>query len=299
MQVLKTNMISLRFFVLSLLFAMALVLPTSFVGNPVSQDVVYAQDDANQALCESTDGSWTITSGGGAPVGTCSCPAGEVFNSSTGCEDPLKTLCESTDGSWTITTGGGTPVGSCSCPTGEVFDSGAGCEDPRKTLCDDTGGSWSVSTGGGAPVGSCTCEDGGSFDTTRGCAGIDGGGGGSFDSGVEPVDDTPRCDNGAAGISVSLQTDPDGCIEFDEDNDPLENNPIFVILGNVIQFLLAAVGIGLTAVVVIAGFEYMTARGDPQKTTSAKKKIAFAITGIILYLFAGTILNFLVPGGII
>lgn len=148
--------------------------------------------------------------------------------------------------------------------------------------------------GGGGGVGSDECEESGGV----GCADDEGPG---LDVGVEQIDSAPTCgDTDERGVDVSFVTDDgDMCVEFDEDNASLEDNPIFVILGRVIQFLLAAVGIGLTAVIVIAGFQYMTANGDPQKVSSARKKIGFAITGVILYVFAGAILNFLVPGGVI
>jgi len=118
-----------------------------------------------------------------------------------------------------------------------------------------------------------------------------------------PGDEKPKCDNGTPdnpdddvdGVQLADGT----CLAYTEGESPLEDLPIFVILGRVIQFLLASVGVGLTAVIVLAGFQYITANGDPQKTSSAKKKIAFAITGVIMFIFSGALMNWLIPGGII
>jgi hypothetical protein len=114
----------------------------------------------------------------------------------------------------------------------------------------------------------------------------------------------PTCGDGTKGVEVSFDVNPatvevENCLVYDEDNATLEENPIFTIIGRIIQFLLASIGVALVIVVALAGVQYTTARGDPQKVASAKKKIFFAVTAVIMYALSGALLNWLIPGGII
>ena len=323
MRAMKINSKAILYIILGLLLLALSSIPSSRFSALTLVEPVQAQTD--EQLCLDTDGNWIPTTGGGGFGSSfeCDCPGAEIFDSSVGCVNPDQLRCEQTGGNWIPTTGGGGFGSSfqCDCQgAGEIFDRSYGCGTSDEILCDETGGNWIPTTGGGGFGSSfqCDCQGAGeTFDDAIGCR-VSGAGAGDDDDGsggptdgnpIEEVDSAPTCPDGTPGVAVSFETDPPGmdgpndtvpgCIEFNEDDPNLENNPIFDILGNVIQFLLASIGIGLTAVIVIAGFQYIIARGDPQMTASARKKIGFAITGVILYAFAATILNFLVPGGII
>lgn len=57
----------------------------------------------------------------------------------------------------------------------------------------------------------------------------------------------------------------------------------FVILG-ALAFLM----------LVIAGFRYILARGNPEKMTYAKNMITYSLTGIVIAILASTIVNVII-----
>lgn len=66
--------------------------------------------------CDAAGGSWTTVAGGGAPVQTCSCPAGSVVNGQQ-CVSIAQSACVDSGGTWSSVNG----VNSCdSCPAGKV-----------------------------------------------------------------------------------------------------------------------------------------------------------------------------------
>ena len=84
---------------------------------------------------------------------------------------------------------------------------------------------------------------------------------------------------------------------FGEIEDDGNGCGIYKILYLVIDIL--SIGVGIVAVVgiTLSGITYMTAGGNPQKTTVAKRRIAEIVIGIVLYALLYTIVNFLLPGG--
>ena len=84
---------------------------------------------------------------------------------------------------------------------------------------------------------------------------------------------------------------------FGEIEDDDKGCGIYRVLDLVIDIL--SVGIGIAAVVGISlsGITYMTAVGNPQKTTTAKRRIAEIVIGVALYALLYAVLNFLLPGG--
>ena len=89
---------------------------------------IQVTSNPNQALCESTGGSWTS--------GACKCPDGMQFVPALGCEtmveDPSAAICAASGGTWSN--------GMCSCPNGTAWDEVLGCkeEDPFVADSDDT-----------------------------------------------------------------------------------------------------------------------------------------------------------------
>lgn len=78
----------------------------------------------------------------------------------------------------------------------------------------------------------------------------------------------------------------------------VQNNPIFKRLQEIISFLVVGVGIVVTISIVIAGIQYTTSRGDPNKTAAAVNRITQAGIALFLYVFGSVILNWLIPGGL-
>lgn len=66
-----------------------------------------------------------------------------------------------------------------------------------------------------------------------------------------------------------------------------------------INFLAALVGVGVVMGIVIGGIQYGSSAGDPQKVNAAKNRIRNALMALVAFLFLYTLLNFLVPGGLL
>ncbi len=79
----------------------------------------------------------------------------------------------------------------------------------------------------------------------------------------------------------------------------IEENPIYERLIEIINFLSIGVTIVVAISVAIAGFQYMMSKGDPTATSAAVRRIVQAGTALILYVFGWSILNWLVPGGVL
>jgi len=62
---------------------------------------------------------------------------------------------------------------------------------------------------------------------------------------------------------------------------------------------LLSVIFGLLAVIslILAGINYATSEGDPQKASKAKRRIANTVIGIVAYMFLYAFLQFIIPGG--
>lgn len=59
-------------------------------------------------------------------------------------------------------------------------------------------------------------------------------------------------------------------------------------------FLSSIAGVIAIVVILISGFRYMTAAGDSQKATSARKTLIGAIIGLVIIALAQTIITFIV-----
>lgn len=93
-------------------------------------------------------------------------------------------------------------------------------------------------------------------------------------------------------VEVGVEVDGTHCIQNSEG---LENNAIVVYLRYFIQFLTAGVGLVITIMIAVAGFQYITARDNPQAVQAAKDKIWNAIIALILFILMYAILSYLVP----
>lgn len=100
-----------------------------------------------------------------------------------------------------------------------------------------------------------------------------------------------KCAQAAFGPLKDLTcSDPDG---------GLEGNSIVKMLKLAVQVTAVGVGIIITGVLATAGIQYASARGNPQAIAGAKTKILAALGGLAIYLLFATLVNFLIPGGII
>lgn len=66
----------------------------------------------------------------------------------------------------------------------------------------------------------------------------------------------------------------------------------------VLRFLSIAVGIAVVGGIAVGGIVYSTAAGNSSKTQKGVSIISNSILGLVLYLLAFALINFLVPGGV-
>ena len=73
------------------------------------------------------------------------------------------------------------------------------------------------------------------------------------------------------------------------------DNPLFGASGvitKVAQILVIIAGVASVFMIMIGGFKYMTSTGDSAKVNSAKDTILYAIIGLIVTVFAQSIVTF-------
>ena len=75
-------------------------------------------------------------------------------------------------------------------------------------------------------------------------------------------------------------------------------SPIMDFAFAIIRFLSIGVGIAITIAMIAAGIQYSASEGNAEASTKAKKRIESAITGLVIYIFAFSLLQFLIPGGV-
>jgi hypothetical protein len=66
-----------------------------------------------------------------------------------------------------------------------------------------------------------------------------------------------------------------------------------VVFARVVSTILGFAGIALFIMLLVGGFKFMTAGGDPKAAESAKKTLTFAVVGIVLVASSYLILRFI------
>ncbi len=64
-----------------------------------------------------------------------------------------------------------------------------------------------------------------------------------------------------------------------------------------IRFLSAGVGVVVVFSTILAGIQYTTSRDNPESTQKAKGRLVSNVIALVVFVFAYSIMNFLVPGG--
>lgn len=70
------------------------------------------------------------------------------------------------------------------------------------------------------------------------------------------------------------------------------------LLQGAIDLMAAVTGIIIVLSIIIGAIQYMTARDNSSQVAAAKNRIFMSVLSLILFIFAYTILQWLVPGGI-
>ena len=100
-----------------------------------------------------------------------------------------------------------------------------------------------------------------------------------FESGTS---DNPFNKNLVSEVSGKLPS------EYNRSSDPI------LLIVRIIRILLSFVGIGLTGLLVYAGFQYMTAAGDDGKIDESKATIRNAVIGLIIIMSSWTLSTFII-----
>ena len=74
----------------------------------------------------------------------------------------------------------------------------------------------------------------------------------------------------------------------------LGDKDIRVTVGNIINVALGLLGIVAVVIILIGGFEWMTAGGNEEKTGEAKKRIIAGVIGLAIILSAYAIASFVI-----
>lgn len=78
-----------------------------------------------------------------------------------------------------------------------------------------------------------------------------------------------------------------------------DNCGIIDIVVTAINFLSALAGIVIIGSIMFAGYQYMTARDNPQTVQAARIRVVWALVALALFVFMYALLNFLIPGGVL
>jgi len=74
---------------------------------------------------------------------------------------------------------------------------------------------------------------------------------------------------------------------------PAQLSDLEVVFANIVAAILGFAGIALFILLIIGGFKYITAGGDPKAVDGAKKTLTYAIAGFVLIASAFLILRFI------
>lgn len=77
-----------------------------------------------------------------------------------------------------------------------------------------------------------------------------------------------------------------------------DHNALFDVLGIGLQIITYGVGSAAVIGVIIAAYQYITARDNPQKVAVAKNRLLQIIIGLVIWVMIWAILQFLLPGGL-
>ena len=79
---------------------------------------------------------------------------------------------------------------------------------------------------------------------------------------------------------------------------PPDLGPIQDLVFALIRFASVGVGIVIVISLILAGIQYSTAEGNPESAQKAKLRVQNTVIALAIYIFAFSILQFLIPGGL-
>jgi VIT1/CCC1 family predicted Fe2+/Mn2+ transporter len=86
--------------------------------------------------------------------------------------------------------------------------------------------------------------------------------------------------------SVTIDT---GANQGNVDIPVVTGNALLTNVLNIVYFILGAIAV---VIIILAGYHYLTANGEPGKASKAMQTILYAAIGLIVVIFAFAITNF-------
>jgi len=74
---------------------------------------------------------------------------------------------------------------------------------------------------------------------------------------------------------------------------PAKIKDLEVIFHNIVSMAAVAAGVATLVMIIVGGFGYLTAGGDPKKAEGAKNTLTYAVIGLVLLISAYIILRFI------
>jgi hypothetical protein len=103
----------------------------------------------------------------------------------------------------------------------------------------------------------------------------------------------------ACGSRGGTESNVESSGEAGLNGEPVSDSPeLNKWLNDIVNLLSAVVGIVIVGSIIVAGVQYTTAGSNASQVSAAKNRITMAVLSLILFLFAFTLLQWLIPGGI-
>lgn len=88
------------------------------------------------------------------------------------------------------------------------------------------------------------------------------------------------------------------CTRSASDTACLKNSAFIKDLNNIVNFLSAAVGVVVIAIIILGGIQYTLAGDNATAQGQAKTRITNALIALFAFIFAYAFLQWLIPGGV-
>jgi len=95
-------------------------------------------------------------------------------------------------------------------------------------------------------------------------------------------------------LQVSAQTPPDFGLEEVGNEVNLANRDPRAIVGSIINVALGFLGVIAVAIILMGGFKWMTAGGNEDKVSEAKKLLGAGVIGLVIVLAAWAVSTFII-----
>jgi hypothetical protein len=89
-----------------------------------------------------------------------------------------------------------------------------------------------------------------------------------------------------------------GAVDQLKVNKCLNQSPVVHDIQTIVNFLSAAVGVVIIAMLIVGGIQYSMAGDNASALTAARQRITNAVIALVAFLFAFAFLQWLIPGGI-